>query len=247
MVPPPWRSITMVQGDTGHGPARLRLATETENPRPIVVGRRPAVHPGLKDSSRARIRDPSIAAPEAPGLKPALRLAEGGHGPVIGNAVARNRRNRPHGSRHGGFGETRAPHDLGHVVGGIPHPHTSTQTRREEHEASKYDEVTPEELADALRRATSDAEMRQRSMAVAETLRREPGVDGAVAKLRQVLRDDVRSGAAQARWEAEEEARRAERQLRFERLKARRAERQQRQLESRGAEAVAPFEPPSRA
>eukprot|EP00421_Protoceratium_reticulatum_P037720 CAMPEP_0168487162 /NCGR_PEP_ID=MMETSP0228-20121227/67493_1 /TAXON_ID=133427 /ORGANISM="Protoceratium reticulatum, Strain CCCM 535 (=CCMP 1889)" /LENGTH=1180 /DNA_ID=CAMNT_0008503769 /DNA_START=55 /DNA_END=3598 /DNA_ORIENTATION=- len=59
------------------------------------------------------------------------------------------------------------------------------------------------EFEEALRRATSDSEMRQKARAVAEQLQREPGVSAAVEKVRKIMREDIRTGRAKERWESE--------------------------------------------
>jgi len=64
------------------------------------------------------------------------------------------------------------------------------------------------EFVAALERATSDDAMRGRAREAAEAVRREPGVAGAVAYVRQILRTDVRSGLARQRWEKEGEEKR---------------------------------------
>ena len=63
--------------------------------------------------------------------------------------------------------------------------------------------------------------MGRRALNVSESLRKEPGVAGAVMKVRQVLRDDVRTGAAEARWKSEEAAREEEAERKAEKIAAR--------------------------
>jgi len=68
-------------------------------------------------------------------------------------------------------------------------------------------ELQEEDFEAALRKATQDNEMQAKASSTAQTLKREPGVAAAVEKIRGLMRDDVKSGAAAARWKAEEEAR----------------------------------------
>mmetsp|Transcript_70059 Transcript_70059/g.216660 ORF Transcript_70059/g.216660 Transcript_70059/m.216660 type:complete len:263 (-) Transcript_70059:417-1205(-) len=74
--------------------------------------------------------------------------------------------------------------------------------------ASHSDAIQTPELEAALKKATSDKEMQGKAKDVAEALRKEPGVAAAVTKVRQVIQNDVQSGAARARWELEEALRR---------------------------------------
>jgi len=68
-------------------------------------------------------------------------------------------------------------------------------------------EIEEPEFSRALRLATSDSDMAERSRKVAATIRQEPGVAGAVAQVRRIIREDVRSGMARRRWLEEEAAR----------------------------------------